>query len=109
MEWALQEIADWVHGTISGDPHLRIRGIASIEEAKAGEITFLANPKYAAKARQTRPSAILVRSKIEASCALALVGDRYCVFTEMLTRFLHSRRYPEGVDPRASIGQGVIL
>ncbi|TAJ97812.1 MAG: UDP-3-O-(3-hydroxymyristoyl)glucosamine N-acyltransferase [Candidatus Manganitrophaceae bacterium] len=110
MEWALQEIANWVHGTVSGDPHLRIRGIASIEEAKEGEITFLANPKYASKALQTRASAILVRAKIEAaSSALVIVDDPYFAFTQLLSRFHPPRRYPEGIDPRAAIGQAVIL
>ncbi len=110
MEWALKEIADLVHGTVCGDPHLRIRGIASIEEAKAGEITFLANPKYASKALQTGASAILVRSKIEAvPCALVIVDDPYFAFTQLLSRFYPPRRSPEGVDPRAAIGQEVLL
>ena len=110
MELALQEIADLVHGTISGDPHLRIGGIASIEEAKAGEITFLANPKYASQAMQTRASAIIVKAKIEeVSCALVMVDDPYFAFTQLLSHFYPPRRIPAGVDPRAAIGREVVL
>jgi UDP-3-O-[3-hydroxymyristoyl] glucosamine N-acyltransferase len=110
MELALQEIAELVHGTISGDPHLRIRGIASIEEAEPGEITFLANPKYASKAMLTRASAMIVRSKIDGvSCAFLIVQDPYFAFTRLLSYFHPPRRYPAEVDSRAAIGQGVVL
>jgi len=110
MELALQEIAGLVDGKILGDPHLRIRGIASIEEAKQGEITFLANPKYASKAMQTRASAIIVRAKMEGlSCALLMVDDPYFAFTQLLSHFHPPRRYPAEVDPKAAIGKGVIL
>jgi UDP-3-O-[3-hydroxymyristoyl] glucosamine N-acyltransferase len=110
MELALQEIAGLVHGTLSGDPHLRIRGIASIEEAKQGEITFLANPKYASKAMQTRASAIIVRAKMEGvSCALLMVEDPYFAFTQLLSHFHPPRRYPAEVDPKAAIGKEVLL
>jgi UDP-3-O-[3-hydroxymyristoyl] glucosamine N-acyltransferase len=39
---------------------VEITGVAAIESAGAGEITFIANPKYAASARTTRASAIIV-------------------------------------------------
>lgn len=110
MEVSLDKIAEWVGGKIVGDPHLRIGGIASIEEAKPGEITFLANPKYASKAMQTRASAILVRAKIDGvSCALLVVEDPYFAFTRLLSRFHPPRRYPAEVDPRAAIGKEVLL
>ncbi|MBI3802829.1 MAG: UDP-3-O-(3-hydroxymyristoyl)glucosamine N-acyltransferase [Nitrospirae bacterium] len=107
---ALQEVADLVQGKVAGDPHLPIRGIAGIDEAEPGEITFLANPKYLAKAMKTRASAVIVGKRIEgAPCALLLVDDPYFAFTRLLSHFHPSRRAPAGVDPRAAIGQGVIL
>lgn len=109
-EMALQEIADLVQGAVSGDPRLPIRGIAAIEEAEPGQITFLANPKYLSKAMKTRASAVIVGKKIEGvPCALLLVDDPYYAFTRLLSHFHPPRRYPLGVDPRAAVGQGVVL
>ena len=40
----LRELAQWVDGTVVGDGEIEISGVAAIEEAQAGEITFVANP-----------------------------------------------------------------
>ena len=44
----------------NADPNIEIAGVAGIEEAVAGQITFVANPKYAADVRTTGASAIIV-------------------------------------------------
>jgi UDP-3-O-[3-hydroxymyristoyl] glucosamine N-acyltransferase len=56
----LKEIAQFLNGELSGDPELIISGVAKIEEAKTGELTFLANPKYSKYLVTTKASAILV-------------------------------------------------
>jgi len=44
----------------NGTPETEIRGVAGIEAAGPGQLTFIANPKYAAAARITRASAVIV-------------------------------------------------
>src|SRR5207244_13603744 len=44
----------------NGSPDTEITGVARIEEANAGQITFVANRKYAAVAKTTRASAVIV-------------------------------------------------
>ncbi len=51
MKKKLKELAEWVGGTVVGDGEVEIHGVAPIEDAKEGEITFIANPKYLSKAR----------------------------------------------------------
>ncbi len=46
MKKKLRELAEWVGGTVVGDGDVEISGVAAIEEAQHGEITFIANPKY---------------------------------------------------------------
>ncbi|MGZ3525756.1 MAG: LpxD N-terminal domain-containing protein, partial [Thermodesulfobacteriota bacterium] len=46
MKKRLKELAGWVEGIVVGDGEVEISGVSSIEEARAGEITFIANPKY---------------------------------------------------------------
>ena len=57
----LAEIASLLGATLeNGDPEAEITGVAGIEEASAGHITFVANPKYAAAAKTTSASAVIV-------------------------------------------------
>ena len=57
----LQELADKLGATLTnGDGQTEITGVAGIETAGPGEVTFVANPKYAALARTTRAAAVLV-------------------------------------------------
>ncbi|MBR1475403.1 MAG: UDP-3-O-(3-hydroxymyristoyl)glucosamine N-acyltransferase, partial [Muribaculaceae bacterium] len=46
MEITAQQLAQMVHGTIDGNANVTINNYAKIEEATAGCLTFLANPKY---------------------------------------------------------------
>ena len=41
MKIKLQEAADLVGGVVIGDPKIELNGIAKIEEAKKGDLTFL--------------------------------------------------------------------
>ncbi len=54
----LADIASTLNARVeNGSPDLEITGVAGIEDAGAGQITFLANPKYASAARTTKASA----------------------------------------------------
>lgn len=107
-ELSLAEIAGLIKGRVLGRPELKIRGVAPIEEAKEGEITFIANPKYSTKAASTRASAVIVQKEIEGlALSQLLVEDPYYAFATVLAAFNPIKRYPPGVDPQASIGRGV--
>src|SRR2546422_9344470 len=43
-----------------GDGEIEITGVAGMEHAVPGQLTFLANPTYAPKVKQTKASAILL-------------------------------------------------
>lgn len=110
MDFTLAEIARMVKGRIAGDPEIRIRGISSIEEAKPGEISFIANPRYRSRAATTAASAVIAQREMAGvRCALLLVENPYYAFAQLLSVFHPSRRYPAGVDPKASVGKGVIF
>jgi UDP-3-O-[3-hydroxymyristoyl] glucosamine N-acyltransferase len=59
------EIASLVGGEILGPEDVTIRGISGIREANKGDITFLANPKYAPLLALTRASAIIVAKDVD--------------------------------------------
>lgn len=98
------ELARLLQAELRGDPALDITGVAGIEEAGAGEITFVANPKYAALARTTRASAILVAPDFPEIAATTLrVRNPYLAFARAVDLFYHAPAWPSGIHPTAVI------
>ena len=56
----LRDIADRLSCELAGDGEIEITGVAGMEHAGPGELTFLANPKYTHKVKHTRAGAILI-------------------------------------------------
>jgi len=116
----IREIAAALHAEIRGDgrlSELEIRGVAKIEEAGAGEITFLANPKYSRFLGTTRASAVIVaRNTPEPSPAdrtrpvYLRVDDPYASFLKALLLFQPpADPLPEGIHPTAVVDPGATL
>ncbi|HVP54027.1 MAG TPA: UDP-3-O-(3-hydroxymyristoyl)glucosamine N-acyltransferase [Candidatus Eisenbacteria bacterium] len=88
----------------NGEPETEITGVAGIEEAARGQITFVANPKYAAAARNTEASAIIVSEEFPAgSCALLRSKNPYLTFARAIELFYQAPRYAPGIHPSAVI------
>jgi UDP-3-O-[3-hydroxymyristoyl] glucosamine N-acyltransferase len=95
-----------------GKPDAEITGLHGIENAGPKEITFVANPKYAAAARKTRAAAVIVAKDFPAiSTATLRVEDPYLAFARALELFHEHTEYAPGVHstavihPRAKIGK----
>src|ERR1700693_3553320 len=56
----------------NGSPDMEITGVAGIKEAGPGQLTFVANPKYAGAARTTKASAVIVAEEFPAIAARML-------------------------------------
>ena len=75
-------------GALLQGPDVEVSGIAGVDEAGPGQVTFLSNPKYALKARETKASAIIVRQPIPgAACAFLLTPDPYLAFARAVGHF----------------------
>ena len=61
---ALGELAKLVGGALTGDGSVLIRAVNGLKEAVPGEISFLANPKYAPLLKTTRASAEIGRAHV---------------------------------------------
>jgi len=87
-----------------GSADTEITGLNGIEQAGPNELTFVANPKYAAVARRTRAAAVIVAKDFPAISAATLrVEDPYLSFAQALTLFHKPLRYHPGVHPTAVI------
>ena len=104
MKKKLKELAEWVNGTVVGDGEVEISGVGSIEEAKTGEITFVASSKYLSKLGDSRASAVIVSKEIpQAGRPLLCVANPYLAFAKILQLFLTKPYQAKGVDPQAWI------
>lgn len=65
MRKTLAEIAAMVKGEVIGDKNLVITGLSGIKEAKPGDLTFIANPKYISLSKATKASAVLAPLNIK--------------------------------------------
>ena len=75
MSFTLQELEKLSGGELRGDPSQKITGAASLAEATPGEISFFANPRYAAQLRKTRAAAIFVPLYIPQEWDYAHLGN----------------------------------
>jgi len=88
----------------NGSPETQIRGLNGIEQAGPGELTFVSNPKYAAAARRTKASAVIVGEDFPSiSAAMLRAKDPYLSFARALELFHQPIRYAPGVHPTAVV------
>ena len=106
MERSLAELAAHVGGTVEGNGQLRIVGLASLEEAGPGDLSFYGNPRYRRELNATRASAVLLppgervgRSDV----AWVRVASPHLAFARLLTLFHPGPRPSPGVHPRAEV------
>lgn len=112
----LEHLATGLGCQLVGDPTLEISGLAGMEQAACGQLTFLANPKYASKVKLTKASAILVAEPIPGlSIACLVSANPYHDFARALAMFYQPPQPTLGisplayVDPSAQIGEGASI
>lgn len=106
----LGEIANRLNCRLEGDAAIEITGVAGIEAAEAGHLTFLANPRYRRAVETTRASAVLVANDFAlkrraGSPPLAALrsANPYLDFARAIEMFYAPPRYAPGVHPTAVV------
>src|SRR6516162_1483294 len=100
----LNQIAAALNTRIEGDGEVEITGVAGIEEAETGQITFVSNPKYAPIARTTRASAVIVADSFPALSVPTLrTKNPYLAFAHAIELFYQPPSYAPGIHPTAVI------
>lgn len=107
----LTEIARLVGGEVAGGANPRITGVAGIREARAGDLTFLANRRYAPDLASTQASAVLVGRTEVVSRPAVRVDNPALAFMKVLRYFSEAVKltYPRTVHPTAVVGDSVVL
>jgi hypothetical protein len=100
----LRELAGALGCEVAGNAELEIAGVAPMEHAGPNELTFLANPKYAHKVKDTKAGAILISEPVRDLPITSVVSSNpYLDFARALEMFYRPPRPAPGIHPLASI------
>lgn len=101
----LSEIVRSLHvETENVSDDIEITGVAGIEEASSSQITFIANPKYAALAKTTKAAAIIVSPDFPAEGRPVIRSKNpYLTFAKAIELFYEAPKYGPEVHPTAVI------
>ena len=114
----LAEIAERLGGELEGDGEIEIKAVSGLKEAGPGDLSFLANPKYAALVAETAASAVIVSNDWDrpVECALIRVKNSDQAFAQAAELFYESVPAAEPgihpsavVDSSAQLGEGVCI
>ncbi len=101
----LSELAEQTGAQVEGDGELEITSAAGLDEAQAGHVTFLANPRYTPRVQTTRATAIYLGAGVEAGREIAIlrVPDPYLAYTRALRLFHPESTFEPFIHPAAVI------
>jgi UDP-3-O-[3-hydroxymyristoyl] glucosamine N-acyltransferase len=109
----VDELAALTGGRVAGgDGGTAIHGVASIQDAEAGQLTFLANPKYLPALKETRASAALVPAGFSGETAAICieVPDPMLALPVVLEKFAPPAVvFAPGIHPTAVVAPDVAL
>lgn len=113
----LAQLAEAIGAELVGDGSIEVTGVNSLDDAVAGQVTFLANPKYTPQLATTRASAAIVGPRVEnQTVALLRTKDPHYAFARAVVALRGHRKHPHRgihpratVDPTASIGENTVV
>jgi UDP-3-O-[3-hydroxymyristoyl] glucosamine N-acyltransferase len=106
----LADLAQRLGCRLDGDGEIEIARVARITEARPGDLTFLANMKYASALPGTKASAVILGDDVpSAPCAMLRTPDPYLAFANAMALFSPDTVQPPGVSERALIAPYVQL
>lgn len=113
MEMTVGALASMINGAVEGDPNISLSGFAKIEEAAPGQISFIANPKYAHFIESTRASALLVSKAFDhpnpKGVTLLRVDDPYATLAALMRMIQNSIPKKVGVEQPVFVDESVSL
>jgi UDP-3-O-[3-hydroxymyristoyl] glucosamine N-acyltransferase len=102
MQLSAFQIAQLLGGTVDGDETVLVGQLAKIEEASAGCLSFLSNPKYQSYIYTTQASVVIVNDTFQPDrpiqSTLIRVADPYSAFSTLLDMYTQLRMDKKGIE-----------
>ncbi|MCK4747215.1 MAG: UDP-3-O-(3-hydroxymyristoyl)glucosamine N-acyltransferase, partial [Bacteroidales bacterium] len=113
MNFTAALIADFVKGTVEGDPEASVSDVSRIEEGKPGTLSFLANPKYEKYIYDTESTIVIVNNDFkpvsDISTTLVRVENAYESFAALLQLYEQNKPRKSGISKMASVADSASL
>jgi UDP-3-O-[3-hydroxymyristoyl] glucosamine N-acyltransferase len=115
MQFTAGQIAMLLQGRVEGDPSVSVSNIAKIEEAKEGDLSFIANPKYEEYLYSTKASVVLINETLEVrnpvTNTLIRLKDAYAGFATLLEKYseIISGGEKKGIEQPAFIASSATI
>ena len=120
MQFTAAQIALLINASIEGDPAVIVSSFGKIEEATAGQLAFLANPKYEDYLYTTGASVIIIHEgqelKEKVGATLLKVQDPYTAFATLLAKYqemvaqqMTGIQEPSYISKTATLGDNIFI
>ena len=113
MNFTAALIAEFLKGSVDGNPEATVSDISKIEEGKPGTLSFLANPKYEKYIYNTQSSIVIVNADFKPqkgiSATLVRVENAYESFAALLRLYEQSKPRKSGISKMAAISDSASL
>ncbi len=109
MQVTLAELARLLDGEVVGEAQTVIHGIAPLEQAQPGDLTFITQRRYAARLAASRASAVLVDRHLQVDRPAVRVADPVSGLITLLEYFFPLRHPQWHIDARAVLSPDAVL
>lgn len=109
--YTLAQLADLLDAKLVGDGQCEITGLATLQAAESGQLSFLSNPSYADQLKDSRASAVLIEEKFLDSCPgnKLVTALPYVAFARATQLFDNAPQQAAGIHASASIDPTAVL
>jgi UDP-3-O-[3-hydroxymyristoyl] glucosamine N-acyltransferase len=106
LGYTLRDIAEELGAQVHGDENCRIERVATLADAEAGGISFLANRRYRPQLLSTRASAVILEAEFLSSCPVAalVVANPYLGYARVAALLAPEQPVAIGIHPTAYVG-----
>ena len=113
MNFTAAMIAEFLKGTVEGNPEVSISDVSKIEEGSPGTLSFLANPKYEKYIYETQSDIVIVNEDFKPQqpigATLIRVKNAYESFAGLLRLYEQNKPKKSGISKLASVNQSAVL
>ncbi len=109
MHVTLAALARLLDGEVCGDDQIMVHGVAPIEQARPGDLTYVTRRQYGARLAESAATAVLVDRSLPVDRPAVRVSDPLPALTTLLDHFFPVKHPIWHIDPRAVIGPDVGL
>lgn len=107
MQISASEIAQLIQGKLEGDGAVVVKAAGKIESGQAGDVTFLANPKYENHLYETNASVVIVSQDLNISKPVKATVIRHAMpyygFCMVLNQYFNPHKHRVGIHPTAVV------